>query len=780
MPLKDPPNSAGRIGKGLVDVVRMGRDLHVQSALERDPNYQMNDFARSLDDVSNSDMLKTEAVASTSGIGQLGLDVAQGFGQMAPAFVASAAGSPVAGAAVMGASIAGETYDSLRDEGVDVTTAATASAINTAIQTPLEMIGLGKMFKALPVGSSLSYAARELAERVVTEGVTEFMQEYPDAITRIWAKNAEKDAGEIADIVADNIGDITSDAVYSGLIGSILGGGLGGANISMQMALGDSFQRAAERGVHESKLGILERQIGNFAEQGTDADVAGAVVDASSNDARVYVDGEALTAYAQTSAELNNLALSLGVDVEAIKKAADNGSSVAISLGGFEATALKHENFFQEVKDNLSFEDGGITNANEKLRQMQAEAKKAEVDKAIALEESTALALQEEQDAVLSSMLTAGVPRSQANLVMELLTARAKVMNPENPAQFLKDYSLKYQQGGATGVPYRSAFDVSKAGIDSLVGFGHRLLNGPNDVGKLPQNKQQKNNYSAITWKDKKTGFIFPGEQTAHSIKKHSLTDSDLENIYSGLSLFYDVHRSKVKQGRFHGMPVFARIKSNGKDYYVSLEIVNPDEIYVLTFAPTNDDLYDNYKKNHSSKSLTHKGAESDGNYGLSISNIQEALGIVKRENYDRVGATPEEIEAVRQQYEGTEQWMKAPNGKTTNLTEDQWLAVRTPAFKEWFGDWEVVARIQALLKSKAIDVSTSNPLINLSGKELETEAKKLFRDKYQKDGEPILVTTKDNKHVTLGMKGVKEITRHSKKFDLGLKVIPYIKEFIR
>lgn len=47
------------------------------------------------------------------------------------------------------------------------------------------------------------------------------------------------------------------------------------------------------------------------------------------------------------------------------------------------------------------------------------------------------------------------------------------------------------------------------------------------------------------------------------------------------------------------------------------------------------------------------------------------------------------EKEAVRKQYEGTEQWMKAPNGKPTNLTEDQWIAVRTPAFKAWFGDWE-------------------------------------------------------------------------------------------
>lgn len=45
--------------------------------------------------------------------------------------------------------------------------------------------------------------------------------------------------------------------------------------------------------------------------------------------------------------------------------------------------------------------------------------------------------------------------------------------------------------------------------------------------------------------------------------------------------------------------------------------------------------------------------------------------------------------EVVRKQYEGTDQWLKAPNGEDTNLTEEQWLAVRTPAFKNWFGDWE-------------------------------------------------------------------------------------------
>lgn len=47
------------------------------------------------------------------------------------------------------------------------------------------------------------------------------------------------------------------------------------------------------------------------------------------------------------------------------------------------------------------------------------------------------------------------------------------------------------------------------------------------------------------------------------------------------------------------------------------------------------------------------------------------------------------QMQDVRDQYENTDEWMKAPNGKPTNLTENQWVQTRTPAFKEWFGDWE-------------------------------------------------------------------------------------------
>ena len=48
-----------------------------------------------------------------------------------------------------------------------------------------------------------------------------------------------------------------------------------------------------------------------------------------------------------------------------------------------------------------------------------------------------------------------------------------------------------------------------------------------------------------------------------------------------------------------------------------------------------------------------------------------------------------QQLDEVRRQYEGTDKWMKAPNGKKSNLNKHQWLQVRTPNFKRWFGDWE-------------------------------------------------------------------------------------------
>ena len=47
------------------------------------------------------------------------------------------------------------------------------------------------------------------------------------------------------------------------------------------------------------------------------------------------------------------------------------------------------------------------------------------------------------------------------------------------------------------------------------------------------------------------------------------------------------------------------------------------------------------------------------------------------------------EIETIKNKAIANGTFMKAPNGKPTNLSEDNWLFVRTAAFKNWFGDFE-------------------------------------------------------------------------------------------
>ena len=42
--------------------------------------------------------------------------------------------------------------------------------------------------------------------------------------------------------------------------------------------------------------------------------------------------------------------------------------------------------------------------------------------------------------------------------------------------------------------------------------------------------------------------------------------------------------------------------------------------------------------------------------------------------------------------------FLKAPNGKTTHLSIEQWLLVRTPSFQRWFGDWESAFKYKMIL----------------------------------------------------------------------------------
>lgn len=67
--------------------------------------------------------------------------------------------------------------------------------------------------------------------------------------------------------------------------------------------------------------------------------------------------------------------------------------------------------------------------------------------------------------------------------------------------------------------------------------------------------------------------------------------------------------------------------------------------------------------------------------------NENDVLALAERMVAAQSGITA--VQRVKQQLQNTSSWMKAPNGNPTRLTEQQWLQVRTPAFKRWFGDWQ-------------------------------------------------------------------------------------------
>ena len=75
-------------------------------------------------------------------------------------------------------------------------------------------------------------------------------------------------------------------------------------------------------------------------------------------------------------------------------------------------------------------------------------------------------------------------------------------------------------------------------------------------------------------------------------------------------------------------------------------------------------------------KTGTHTANGSDLSVRDMLSNVNDYSGMPYI-NEDGSGNYAQEVlsqkENVRKQYEGTDQWMKAPNGKLTKLTEDQY-----------------------------------------------------------------------------------------------------------
>lgn len=143
-----------------------------------------------------------------------------------------------------------------------------------------------------------------------------------------------------------------------------------------------------------------------------------------------------------------------------------------------------------------------------------------------------------------------------------------------------------------------------------------------------------------------------------------------------------------------------------------------------------------------------------------------------------RYGSNSEEAGIVsRAKADGT--YMKAPNGKPSNLTPRQWEQVRTQAFKKWFGDWEKAARIETLRKSESASITGKE--IELTGDYKQNKKNALEYGK-KLQGEYTNADTGVSVQLQCGRKngGINEVLQHNYKDDahiLSVAAIPQIIE---
>jgi hypothetical protein len=170
-------------------------------------------------------------------------------------------------------------------------------------------------------------------------------------------------------------------------------------------------------------------------------------------------------------------------------------------------------------------------------------------------------------------------------------------------------------------------------------------------------------------------------------------------------------------------------------------------------------------------------------NYGVPLKLAMIAAGEVSPETAHQLNqsAIENELQLVKEKYWNTEEWMKAPDGTPTKLTERQWLITHSETFREWFGDWETVEKVTKLyygnpivmteggFKEKLEKAARDNG-INIAAdadsirKEIKTIFKSLYPGKELSKGyrEPGRVKNLDGELISITVSSAKELRHHS------------------
>lgn len=378
--------------------------------------------------IGGSEIFQPEEVKAETAAGQFYYDLLQNAPQLAAQVGVAISTGGWSAAAFMGSQIAGGQYLDLTEAGVSNDRARAAASVNAVAQSALEKVGLGKVMGAGARAAKIATMggkAKEVFKTALTEGITEWIQEYPDAAAEIWAKNKDLPIHEQILKFYQEFGEITKRGAYSGAIGAVFGG-LGG---SVSVAV----ERNANRAIQEQAVRTAEAMKNS---KDVDITVSKLVLNQTTEE-KAYVDAETLFTYAQENPNLD-VKDTFGIEASELQAAAVRGEDIEMPMGTYCAAEAQNPGFFQAVSNSVAFEQGGYTEERARNKKALQSAYK----KALENDEEFRTTV----DTFRNELTEAGLNQKETGDVLAILISRAMVANPDDPMQYFRDHPLSFKR----------------------------------------------------------------------------------------------------------------------------------------------------------------------------------------------------------------------------------------------------------------------------------------------------------------------------------------------
>ena len=591
-------------------------------------------------------------------------------------------------------------YTQYKDEnGKRVLTNAEAQAyasVAAAVETGIEFLNAETILKVLKGNKSI---AAEQIRNIVTGAkdtaslIAGFKKLLSGAKTITLSEDIEEGAQEISDRLLSNVahaiwggniptyspGEVVmggveamANAFLPSLGFSVIAGGSGSIKLVRRAAAIAELNNEEFKGwwKNVNGLSVINQMIGDsgivkfFKE---DPEVAKKTLQGTvegTDFENVNIDTEYARKKENGEEALREVGKAAGLSDETVQAAIDTNATLSVPTAVYFQTRATRENFALG-DDVLTFSDEAPCIAREK----EYEARKAQLDAIMSSSSARQVAQQTEAiDRVVKENF-------EDETDIELATA-ALMLNPRNPEKGWQEIRDDYQ----------SKADAILAPIMETV---RRMA--PENVS----DEEIRNTAMAIltgTYEGETPDYLKTPEMQeffgANAVQMQAL-QSSMDRL--------DAIKEKIKSIDADDLQAMEGMSQAAYGVYRDLtNIVNagaPNEkvkksgqLFAALFA-RNADIYAASKRAEGNENYT------AADYYREMFELEMGGEYNAKDNGGLFQVAPKEFnrqkEEVRKQHQGTDQWMKAPNGEDTNLSEDQWLTVRTAAFKNWFGDWE-------------------------------------------------------------------------------------------